>query len=268
MADGTYSGHFSVTVSGTEAAPITLCGDRGAVLDGGSTKSGYAFYVNGADWWRLIGFTVQGGQKGVVTDHAHHVLVQHLLVQGTGDEAIHLREFSTDNTVDGNMIRNTGSHDAKFGEGIYVGTAHSNWCRYTNCNPDNSDRNVISNNDISDTTAENIDIKEGTSGGVIENNRLSGQGMVESAATAWVNVKGNGWTVVGNMGQSSIKDGFQVHVVYAGWGQRNVFRSNHAEVDGPGFGYYVQSPSLATVLTCDNTATAAGSGLSNIRCES
>ena len=141
-----------------------------------------------------------------------------------------------------------------------------NWCTYTACQPDASDRNLIKGNDVSQTTAENIDIKEGTTGGIVDGNHLSGVGMVASAATAWVNVKGNGWTITGNVGERSIGDGFAVHRVQDGWGERNVFRGNHAAVDGPGYGIYVQHSSLATLLTCDNTATGARSGLSNVDC--
>jgi hypothetical protein len=266
MAPGTYSGRFVASVSGTASAPITLCGRRDSVIDGGPIKLGYSFYLQKVDWWRVIGFSVQGGQKGVVADHANHVLISRLYVHDVGDEGIHLREFSSDNIVEGNTVSNTGLLSTKFGEGIYVGSASSNWCTYTQCRPDNSDRNVIRNNDISHTTAENIDIKEGTSGGVIQGNRLSGGGMVPSAATAWINVKGNDWTIVGNVGRKSVKDGFQVHRVYNGWGSRNIFRANQAMVDGTGFGIYVQSSSLGTVVTCDNVASGAALGLSNIKC--
>ena len=266
MQPGTYSGHFETKVSGLPDQPITLCGPRDAVLDGGSIKSGYTLYLNGASWWRLTGFSVQGGQKGVLTDHANHVLISGINVHDVGDEGIHLREFSSDNTIDGVTVRRTGLLREKFGEGIYVGTANSNWCRYSGCQPDASDRNVIQNSDVAQTTAENIDIKEGTTGGRIVNNRLSGDGMSPAGATAWVNVKGNDWTISGNVGTRSIKDGFQVHRVYAGWGTRNIFRGNRAEVDGPGFGFYVQSASLSTVIACDNKAIGAALGLSNTAC--
>lgn len=266
LAAGTYPGHFVATASGTADAPITLCGSRDAILDGGSIKSGYTFYLNGGSWWRLVGFTVQGGQKGVMADRASHVLISKVYVHDVGDEGIHLRTFSSDNTIDGVTVRRTGQLNAKFGEGIYVGTANSNWCRYSSCNPDTSDRNVIQNSDIAETAAENIDIKEGTTGGQILDNHLSGDGMSPSGATAWVNVKGNGWTVAGNTGVHSVKDGFQVHRVYAGWGNGNVFRANTAEVDGPGFGFYVQFASLGAVIGCDNVAIGAALGLSNMSC--
>jgi hypothetical protein len=266
LAPGTYAGHFVAKASGTSSDPISLCGPRQAVLDGGSTKVGYTMYLDGASWWRLIGFTVTGGQKGVVTDRVDHDLISGLYVHDIGDEGIHLRSFSTDNIVEGVTVRNTGLGNTKFGEGIYVGTANKNWCKYTTCQPDASDRNIIRDNDISNTTAENIDIKEGTTAGVISGNRLSGDGMVASAATAWVNVKGNGWTISDNTGQHSLKDGFQVHRVYTGWGKGNVFRLNQAAVNGPGYGFYIQSASLLTVLACDNTVIGAALGLSNAHC--
>jgi hypothetical protein len=266
LMPGTYSGRFTTSISGAAGAPITLCGARDAVLDGGPIKDGYTLYLNGASWWRLLGFSIEGGQKGVVTDRSDHVLISRLFVHDIGDEGIHLRAFSNDDTIDGVTVRRTGLLRAKFGEGIYIGTANSNWCRYTNCTPDTSDRNVIENSDVAETSAENIDIKEGTTGGQILNNQLSGDGMSPSGATAWVNVKGNSWTIAGNSGVHSIKDGFQVHRVYAGWGNHNVFRGNKAEVDGPGFGFYVQSASLATVIGCDNVATGAALGLSNTSC--
>jgi hypothetical protein len=266
LTQGTYSGNFVATTSGTSTAPITLCGPQDAVIDGGSISSGYAFYLNGASWWNLIGFTVEGGQKGVVTDHADHVTIAGLYVHDIGDEGIHLRSFSSDDTVKDVVIRRTGLHETFYGEGIYVGSAHSNWCRYTNCNPDASNDDVLQGNDISETTAENIDIKEGTTGGTISGNQLSGVGMVASAATAWVNVKGNQWTVSGNVGMQSLKDGFQVHQVYPGWGVNNSFQNNVATVDGPGYGFYVQNRRLGTTVACNNVASGAGSGLSNIAC--
>ena len=268
LAPGVYPGDFVAARSGTASAPITLCGPRNAVLQGESTGSGYTFYLNHASWWRVEGFTVEGGQKGVMTDGADNNLLYGLYVHGTGDEAIHLRSFSSDNTVSHNVIRDTGSLRQFYGEGIYVGSAHSNWCRYSGCQPDASDGNVLTGNDIADTTAENIDIKEGTTGGKITGNQFNGTGMVESAATGWINVKGNDWTIAGNTGMDSVKNGYQVHQVYPGWGIGNVFIGNQAQVNGPGYGIYVQNKRLQTVVACNNVVTAAGSGFSTIACSS
>jgi hypothetical protein len=266
LAPGTYSGHFKVTVSGTASAPITLCGTRSAVIDGGGVKSGYTFWLDHASWWQIEGFAVQGGEKGVVTDTSDHDLIYGLYVHGIGDEAIHLRSLSSWDTVSHNVIRDTGLDVSAYGEGIYVGSAHHNWCRYSGCQPDESDHDVIIDNNVADTTAENVDIKEGTSFGTITGNQFNGAEMNPSAATSWVNVKGNNWTITGNTGIGSNQDGFSDHQVYSGWGMENVFESNHATVNGPGYGFYVQSKRLHDVVLCNNTVTGAKSGLSNHAC--
>jgi hypothetical protein len=266
VAPGIYVGNFAATTPGMAGAPITLCGSRSAVLEGPSIKNGYVLHLDHASYWRVEGFTVEGGQKGVVTDGVQHDLIYGLDVHGTGDEAIHLRSFSSHNIVSHNVIRDTGLLTAFFGEGIYVGSANHNWCRYTGCQPDRSDDNQIIDNNIAGTTAENIDIKEGTTGGLIAGNILNGTGMVSSAATSWVNVKGNDWLVEDNTGTDSIGNGFSVHQVYPGWGLDNVFRDNTATVDGPGFGIFVQNHRLGTVVACSNVANGARGGMSNIPC--
>jgi hypothetical protein len=268
LAPGTYQGDFVASHSGTPGAPITLCGSRNAVLEGKSIRSGYTLHLDHASWWRVEGFTVQGGQKGVMTDGVTHDLLSGLYVHSTGDEGIHLRSFSSDNTVSKCMVRDTGLLRQFFGEGIYVGSAHKNWCKYSGCQPDRSDGNVITGNDVADTTAENIDIKEGTTGGKIIGNQFDGTGMVESAATGWINVKGNGWTIEGNTGVDSVKNGYQVHQVYPGWGIGNIFTGNRAQVNGPGYGIYVQSKDLQTVVACNNVVSAARSGFSTVTCSS
>jgi hypothetical protein len=266
LAPGTYQDDFVATASGTAGAPITLCGSRSAVLEGQSMGHGYVLHLNRASWWRLEGFTVEGGQKGVVTDNVTHDLIYDLYVHTIGDEAIHLRDFSSDNTVSHNIVRDTGLHTQFYGEGIYVGTAHKNWCKYSGCQPDASNHNLIIGNNIANTTAENIDIKEGTTGGTISGNTLNGTGMVSSAATSWVNVKGNGWTIENNKGADSVGNGFSVHQVYPGWGVGNIFRSNEASLSGSGYGIYVQSSRLGTLVACNNVAAGAGGGISNVTC--
>src|SRR5687767_8876383 len=84
MADGIYPGAFTITSSGTRREPIFLCGSRNAVLDG-EDKVNYVVHVNNADWWRLVGFTVRGGRKGVMTDRAHHDVLSGLLVTDTDE---------------------------------------------------------------------------------------------------------------------------------------------------------------------------------------
>jgi hypothetical protein len=267
LADGRYEGNFTARTQATAAAPIQLCGSRSAVLDGGAIDGDYTLHLNEAAYWQLTGFTVTGGKKGVMVDAGVGNRIEGLMVTSMGDEAIHLRTNSTDNVVTGNSVQNTGLRKPKFGEGIYVGTAESNWCQISDCDPDRSDRNVIEGNTISGTTAEAVDIKEGTTGGVLRGNSFNGSAMV--AADSWVDVKGNGWTIEGNTGTAAPQDGFQVHEVVDGWGQHNVFVGNVSNVDGSGYAINVAGPRalrVSTEVACDNSVQRAAQGLTNVDC--
>jgi hypothetical protein len=265
-----YYGTFVASRSGTPSAPIRLQGPRSAVIDGkpgaDGTGTQYGLYVAGADWFQVSGITVQNVSKGVVTDQADHVLVDDLLVQDIGDEGIHLRSFSRSGVVSDNTVRRTGLGSPTFGEGIYVGSANSNWGTYSNGQPDASDGAVIAGNRISATGAESMDIKEGTTGGVIRGNTFDGSGMTGSFADSWIDLKGNGWLVSDNHGTNALEDGFQVHQALIGWGDDNVFRDNVATVNGPGYGFWLQKEVTGTVVSCDNEVEGAASGFATVPC--
>jgi hypothetical protein len=270
LADGVYSGRFVASVSGTSAQPIVLRGGRGAVLDGGSPSTGTALSLQGASYWWLEGFTVRGAQKGVVLDRSNHDVLSKLDVGQTGMEGVHFRSSSSDNWLQGSDVHNTGRVNAGFGEGVYVGSAKSHWGTYGNSGGmDRSDRNVITANWIHAVTAENIDIKEGTTGGMIYGNVLDGDGMTGAHfADSWVDLKGNGWLVAYNTGRRSGVDGFQTHVQLSGWGRGNVFRSNRLEGDAKGYGINIQrgDSSSGNVVGCDNQVVGAAAGMANLPC--
>jgi hypothetical protein len=46
----------------------------------------------------------------------------------------------------------------------------------------------------------------------------------------------------------------------------NKLTDNQATVNGPGYGYYVQSKRLETDVACSNVETGAAKGLSNLAC--
>lgn len=258
LADGTYGGNFVAATDGTADAPIVLCGSREAVIDGGGwEQSGYALHIT-ADHWIVAGITVTNAQKGVMLDGANHVTVTRLEVHTTGHEAIHVRTHSSDNLIAENDIHDTGLDNEKFGEGIYLGSAVSNWPRYTDGEPDRSDRNQVAGNRIWATSSESIDIKEGTEGGLIEGNLFDGSGM--SGADSWVDVKGTGYVIRGNTGHSSPQDGFQTHVIDdMEWGTENIFEGNTAVVGADGVGFYIHQPeTTANVVRCDNVVEDAG----------
>jgi nitrous oxidase accessory protein NosD len=264
LAPGTYTGTFVLRGAGTAQKPIALCGPRTAVLTAGTIDRGYTLHLDGASFWQVSGFTVRGGLKGVMADNAQANRIEGLLIDGVGDEALHLRRNSSDNLVRGNTIRRAGLRTPAVGEGVYVGSAQGNWCELTACAPDRSDRNVVELNDISATTAEAVDVKEGTTGGTLRKNAFNGTGM--TAADSWVDVKGNGWTISENTGTDSPVDGFQLHKVLEGWALDNVFTGNNATVNGTGYGFQITTNKTRNQVTCTNKVFGAAAGYANVAC--
>lgn len=216
----------------------------------------------------LSGFTVTRSQKGVMLDGANHVLVSDLEVHDIGDEGIHLRSGSSDNVVQDCLVHDTGRREAQYGEGIYLGSAESNWDTYSGGDPDRSDRNQVLDNHLGPgITTEAIDIKEGTEGGIVRGNTFDGTGMTgENYGDSWVDVKGNGYLIEGNTGDETLLDGFQTHVVEDGWGHDNTFRANRM-TGVPEYGIRVDGDSTGTVVGCDNTIDDGGGlGVSNVDC--
>lgn len=286
MADGTYTsggvaaglviggkryyGTFVLERSGTATAPIVLQGTRAAVIDGkpGAIGTGtqYGLYLANADHVIVSGITVTNVTKGIVLDETSHARLSGIEVHTTGQEGIHLRTFSSDNVAIGNVVHDTGKKNETYGEGLYVGSANSNWGTYSGGLPDRSDRNQLIDNTIYRTSAESMDIKEGTTGGVIRGNTFDGLGMTGSWADSWIDLKGNGWLVEANQGVNALEDGFQVHQALSGWGNNNLFRSNVAAVNGPGYGFWVQNGITGTKVFCANTVSGATKGFANVAC--
>ncbi len=265
LAAGTYDGNFVATTEATAEEPIHLCGPPEAVLAGeGPEESGYVLHLDGADHWRVIGFTVRDGRKGVMVDAGVGNVIQELTVTHIGDEAIHLRSHSTDNLVLDNEVSDTGIRRDKFGEGVYIGSAESNWCEYTGCEPDRSDGNRIEGNDISAVTSEAIDIKEGTVDGVVLDNVIDGAAI--AAADSWIDVKGNAWVVARNRLDDAPEHGIQTHEIIQGWGSGNAFVGNVLEVDAGGYGFDMHGPDELNLIACDNEVDGAGEGFANEEC--
>jgi hypothetical protein len=197
-------------------------------------------------------------------DGATRVAVQGLLVEHIGDEAVHLRDNTTNSVVRGTTVRDTGNRKPKFGEGVYVGSAESNWCKYSNCQPDRSDGNFVLGNTISGVSSEAVDIKEGTTGGVVAGNRFNGAQI--RGADSWVDVKGNGWLISGNRGAKAPTDGYQTHEILTGWGDHNLFAGNVSSVQASGYAIKLTPSPKSNVVRCSNKQTGAGEGLSNVRC--
>lgn len=264
LSPTTYSGRFVVSKAGTTERPIVLCGSSGSVIDAGGTEDGYALHLDGASFWRVRDLSVRGGQKGVVLDAASHTELSGLNISDVGQEGLHLRSASSDNLVHDIVVERTGLTDPKYGEGVYVGSAQSNWCRYTSCEPDRSDRNVFERIEVRGTTAEALDVKEGTTGGVVRASVLTvgPDAVVDSA----VDLKGNGWTIDDTTVTGPV-DAVSVHVILPPWGAENTVTASSLQPGAGGFGVHVvgDARSAGNIVSCDNDVTA-GASLANIPC--
>lgn len=258
LASTTYPGRFHVSTSGTAEAPIVLCGVRGSIIDGGDTGEGYALHLDGVAYWEVRDLSVRGAQKGVVLDAVSYTALSALTISDVGQEGLHLRTGSSDNTVSDVTVERTGLHDPQFGEGVYIGSAESNWCRYSDCQPDRSDRNVLERLRVSDTTAEAVDVKEGTSDGVIRSSTLSiARGAVVDSA---VDLKGSGWSLTSST-VTAPAEAVSVHVILPPWGSGNTVSGSALITDGGGIGVHLVGAARAAgnVIACDNTVSTGAS---------
>ena len=287
LAAGSYDGAFFGSASGTASAPITLTGPRGAVLSNTKnacdpnvptgrsvTYCGFGFHLNKASFWKLSGFSVKSASKGIVFDTSTNTVIDGVDVSDVRDEGVHFRTSSTDNVLQNSSVHDTGTGQPGFGEGVYLGSAKSNWAKFGTGSDgvDHSDRNKVTGNKIGPgVAAELIDIKEGTVNGTINDNTFDGTGISgANSADSWIDAKGNNYTIKDNKGTgpSGDVDGYQTHQQVAGFGCGNVFTGNASTLNSSGFAINVTNQSKCAgklnVVAKSNTVTGAKSGLTNI----
>ncbi|WP_328456118.1 cellulose binding domain-containing protein [Amycolatopsis sp. NBC_00438] len=294
LAAGTYRGSFVTTKAGTAAKPITLSGPAGAILinDGPSGDapdcpvptagwdSGYGLWLSGSPYWNLTGFTVQESKKGIVVDNSPHTTIDGVNVNHVDEEAVHFRRSSADSVLKNSTITYTGLVQPGYGEGVYLGSANSNWACHGNAGGvDRGDRIQVLDNHIGPfIAAEPIDVKEGTTGGVIRGNTFDGRGISgENSADSWIDVKGIGYTIEDNTGTFAppgvFANGYENHNTSTSPsfdnGCGNVWRNNKSDLGGAG-AYAIKISSVSkcaadpNVVYASNTVTNATSGLTNI----
>lgn len=266
LEPGTYAETFDLTVSGTPAKPIVLCGPREAIIDSSANPTLTSIDMIKVQHWVLSGFTVTGGGQGIFLDGASDNMLTKLAIHDVGEIAIRLRNGASRNSIQYCEITNTGMKTPTSAEGIFIGSTDNFWPDPNT--PDACDGTKILWNKFGPgIKTEHIDIKEGTKGGEIRGNTFDGTGLLgANSEDSWVSVTGSGYLFAENIGTTSPKDGFQVRSSNAAWGHDNVFEKNVAKVNGPGYGFYVAPASMGTILKCDNMAEGAAMGLSNVMC--
>lgn len=277
LAPGTYSGKFILKKGGTQAKPIVITGaGNETILDAGSTETGYVFHLQSANYCKIKNMTLQNGMKGLIADESSFNTFDGLTIKNMGEEGLHLRTFSSHNLIQHCTISNTGLKRPGYGEGIYIGTARSNWERYTGGKPDKCDENIVIYNKIGpNITAECIDIKEGTSKGLIAYNEFYAEGISgENSADSWLDIKGNHYQIEHNKGfhdgsNANFLDGIQVNCAYEGWGSYNTFADNQFQVNAEGYAIHIRLKSsrgeaIGNIVHHTNTQEGAAKGLTNI----
>lgn len=268
LQSGTYGANLEVSVQGTSSTPIWLCAEPGVVFDGQDPSAGVGVQVTNSAHLVIVGPTVTRVKKGINVENSRNVVVSAATVSITGEEAVHVKAGSRDVSIVNNLIQDTGLDNSQYGEGIYIGSDPSNWCNVTSCQPDLTERTLVQGNTIRRTTAEPIEAKPGSSRGWIQDNDLDGSLVDTRYAFSLVSVAGNEYVVRRNSGTGVPKDAYKSIVVRNanGWGLRNTFSANHADLEGAvGYTIWVQSGSGALV-GCDNTFTG-GAGRSNASCQ-
>lgn len=211
LSAGIYLQDILSKKDGLPGTPIVITGPREAVVGGGG---GLRIIEVRHSYISLKGFTVDGksGTGTSASDFrdkliyvlgrepkkgAQGVKITGMRIQNAGGECIRLRYFAQNNEISDNTIQNCGLYDFRFnnggknGEGIYIGTApeQRNDGRNPTDDPDQSNNNLIRNNIINTNGNECVDIKEGSSGNIIENNSCTGQ---QDPLSGGLDSRGNG----------------------------------------------------------------------------
>lgn len=201
---------FYSGANGTASAHIVIKSadpNNKAVLDGeGWTNGGYTMYITG-DYWDISDLRITGGAKGLILDNANHCTIKNCEIDTIGQEGLHMRDGSSYTLVDGVHVHDTGMLNDGFGEGIYVGSDNSVWFEGDGVNTGEKGKlykkychhNTIQNCEVGpNITAEPIDVKEGTTYTLIQNNVFRGPGISGNHyADSHIDIKGC-WTEVRN----------------------------------------------------------------------
>lgn len=269
LAPAVYKGRFSLTGAiGSAEAPIWICGEPGSVMRGWGTSGGSTLTVRDSSFVTVTGFEVTNSLKGVTVEGSDHVTVSNLNVHTSGEEGIHLLAHTTDSIIAGNRISDTGSITPEYGEGVYVGSWDGNWCTYSDCQPDASNNNVVTDNDISDTTAEAIDVKEGAIGGRITFNRIDGalttsRGVSDKS----ISIRSNNWFVGDNSVNHAPAKGISVSSPPTLGYPRDVHAlRNSISFTSTGIGISVGTNSSTITVACKNTVAPISASMSNRVC--
>jgi parallel beta-helix repeat protein len=255
---GAKSSLFMSSADGTEDMPIVIRSenpDNPAILKGTDTAENIVLYITG-DYWIIQDIEVSNAQKGIVLDNSNYSVIDNCEVHTIGSEGIHLRDDSSYCTVQNCFIHDTGTVSKSYGEGVYIGSS-----QWTSGYGYKCDYNTVRGCQFKNISAEHIDIKEFTTGTLVENCTMYGTGISgENYADSFVDIQGNSAVIRNNIcyreNNSIIADAFQLHVLADGWGYDNEVYNNTVYLDDESA--YVLGGWDGTVTAYDNTRIPDG----------
>jgi hypothetical protein len=211
LAPGLYLQDIRSVRDGEPGKPIVIRGTPQSIVSGGGQPR--VIEIN-HDFIQLRGFTVDGhfeaaNTKASYRDKLIYVIgnrpgraltglkILNMNIRNAGGECVRLRYQARDNEIAHSRVTSCGHADFSFkdggknGEGIYIGTAPEQLGGRgaPDAAVDRSDRNHIHDNIINTAGNECVDIKEGSSGNIVERNSCTGQKDPESGG---FDSRGNG----------------------------------------------------------------------------
>ncbi|MEV7767365.1 right-handed parallel beta-helix repeat-containing protein [Microbacterium sp. NPDC086615] len=280
LSDGVYG---PLTVShkhGSASQMISLCGSRNAVVQAYpnpvNMNGDIGVRVYNSSFIHVNGFTITNAQKGVELRYTDDSRFYGLRIKNTAQGGMYAQKNSSNNLFAANTISDTGLdgtipgdgvtwfQDGRYGEGIYIGNSQGNNSCTGPCDVDNSDGNIVVWNTITNVTAEGIEAKESSTGGLIYNNTIVFSAQHEQSIYAALQVKGDDYLVMKNTVTSGLRFGMRTTTTQIGtrdWGYRNVFADNAITLTGaiepPEMGFYEREDRSRNVFGCDNTLASS-----------
>ena len=217
LADGDYEQGAVSVRDGLADAPIIVYGSADAVLH--EPVADDVLRIE-HDHHVIHGISIDGlhGDPKVLSDYTDQLVVVRGRVEGAktiepvlavrllelnlrraADECVRLVDHARDTEVAGCTIVECGVRDNEFGgtgkngEGIYIGTSDDQWGE---TGPDESRDNWIHDNTIDTRGNECVDVQEGATLNLIEDNTCTG---LRDADSGGISIRGNANTVRGNL---------------------------------------------------------------------
>ena len=278
LLPGRYAPVVVNELSGEQDRPIRIVGwrphpdDAAVVIAGPTQQHGRGLTLIRCHHLVVEGLEITGSQKGVSIQSCSVCRVSKLNVHDLGQEAIHVGRGETntsgdgfsgpasqDIVVSGNRIAGTGQVTAIYGEGIYIGTGA--------IAGDDTHDVLIENNELTDISAEAIELKPGTYNLTVRGNRITNTHHQYNAAIT-ICVEGTTGRSGRYLIENNVIDGvhkvrYSVAGIAIGHGDAIIRNNEICNVDG-GVGIQVyhrfQNPAACRVVLSGNDIQTNGPG--------